>query len=379
MFHRGPTNNDNAYYDALGVARDANTSQIKKAYYKLAKKYHPDKAPTDKKDEYTQKFQTIGEAYEILSDEEKRKIYDQYGKEGLMEGGNQGMNPFDIFSNMFGGGFSFNTSGSSNGRTNDSFMRKQVKKSAPVVHQVGISLEDLFNGKSIKLKITKKTIYNSVSDTPYPTDQLESTWNECSHCDGQGVKMEVRQVAPGFVTQTSSPCRNCLGTGNLLKDGYILRDHQEIVKIDVKRGMDIRQQHNIAGAGNCYPGTLPGDIVIAFNLLPHSIYTLRGNNLLMTKNILLSEALCGVDFIVTKLDNSQLRIKSKDIITPGMIKIIEKVGMYDKFGLRGDLMIQFHIEFPESLLIHQKKNIKKYLPKPDNSDRDDTGVTVVNI
>ena len=364
MFHRNENSVDTEYYDALGVKKDSSKAQLKKAYYKLAKKYHPDKAPSDKKDEFTQKFQSIGEAYEVLSDDEKRKMYDQFGKEALKDSGGPTMNTHDIFSEIFSNnGFSFGTSRTS---TNNNFMRRQVKKSTPVLHQVNITLTDMFNGKNIKLKITKKTIFNrrNLGD-PVPIEELENTWEDCNDCNGHGMKMEVRQVAPGFVTQASIPCRTCLGTGNILKDDYELRDHQEIVDVEVKRGMDLKREHPIMGAGNCYPGTMPGDIIIVFNLIPHTFFHLRGNHLVMTKKILLSEALCGVDFVIDHLNGERLRIKSKDIITPGLIKTIEKQGMYDKFGIRGNLMIQFDVEFPETLLIHQKKNLRKYLPKQE--------------
>ena len=362
MFRGKNNNSDTEYYDVLGVKKDDTKAQIKKAYYKLAKQYHPDKSPQEKKEEYTEKFKEIGEAYEVLSDDEKRKLYDQYGKDGLTERGGPQMSPFDIFSELFGshGGFSFG--GSS---TNDSFMKKQVKKSAPVLHQVNISLEDLFKGREIKLKITKKTIFDKNKNEPCNLDELEDTWTLCDDCGGQGMKMEVRQIAPGFITQNQTACRRCLGTGNVLKADYELIDHQEIVNVTIRQGMDPNHKHIIRGAGNCYPGTLPGDIIIAFHLKTHPIFHLRGIHLIMPKKILLAEALCGVDFVVSHLDNSKIRIKCKDIIKPGTVKIIKGKGMFDKFGLRGDLVIQFDVEFPESLLIHQKKNIRKYLPKPD--------------
>lgn len=379
MFGRGG-NPDTEYYDTLGVNKDANADQIKKAYYKLARKYHPDKAPDEKKEEYTEKFKEIGEAYEVLSDEEKKKTYDQFGKEAVTGNGGPSVNPFDIFSNIFGQqGFSgFGNFGGGTRNSNNAFMKKRVKKSAPVVHQVNITLEDLFKGKHIKLKITKKTIFARGSDEPCDIDNLTKSWTRCDTCEGNGIRLEVRQVAPGFVTQSQIPCRQCLGTGDVLSTDYELKEHQEIIEVEVKRGMDLRTEHVIEGGGNCYPGTHPGDIVIAFRVLPHETFELQGNNLVVYKKILLSEALCGVDFVITELDGNILRIKSKDIIKPGSIKLIRGKGMYDKFGIRGNLMVQFDVEFPDTLLIHQKKNLKKYLPKPE-STHNNTQHQVLNV
>lgn len=380
MFSNKPKT-DNEYYDILEVKRDASPGEIKKAYYKLARQWHPDKAPDGKEDEYTEKFKKISEAYNVLSDEEKRKLYDQFGKEGV-EGGPQ-VNPFDIFSDIFGqnnpfGNFGFGQGGFSQGnfkQTNNNFARKQLKKSAPVVHTVGITLEDLFNGRTIKLKITKKSIF--YNGTKCETTELQNTSEICNDCDGNGTKISVRQIAPGFVTQSQSPCNQCMGTGNVLKDGYKLTDDSEIVTIEVKRGMDPTYQHIIHDVGHCYPGTIPGDIIIKFDLKHHPIFVLKGNNLITKQKILLSEALCGTSFIINQLDNTKLTITTKDIIKPGMVKTIKSKGMYDKFGIRGDLVIQFDIEFPDSLLIHQKKNLRKYLPKTDKIfNNDDDAITI---
>ncbi len=366
MFGMNSNSSDTEYYDILGVNKNSTKSEIKKSYYKLARKYHPDKAPSDKEEEYNKKFQEISNAYEVLSDDEKKNVYDKFGKEGMKMSGNQQRDPFDIFSQFFNNsGFSFGNMNSTRS-SNNSFVKKQTKKSTPVLHQVNISLEDLYNGKNIKLKITKKTIFKKNSSDPIETSELENTWIMCKMCDGHGSKIEVREISPGFVTQRQIPCRTCLGTGNTLKDDYELNDHFQIVEVEVRRGMDLRHKHKINNAGNCYPGTIPGDIIIEFHLKPHPIFNLRGIHLVMNKTILLSEALCGFEFVIEYLDGSKIKIRSKNIIEPGMIKTVQKQGMYDKFGLKGNLMIQFNVEFPEKLLIHQKKNLKKYLPKPDN-------------
>jgi len=356
------------YYDILGVAKDATTSHIRKAYHKLAIQFHPDKAPENKKTEYTEKFQKISQAYEILSDEEKRKRYDLTGKS---DDQGVGVNPFDMFAEMFGnnfggfGGFSFPN------------MKKAEKKSAPVVHQVNLKLEDLFKGKTIKLKITRKGIYRS--ETLIETE-LEKTWEICKECSGNGSKTEVRQLGPGFMTQTQVNCKKCSGTGNILKEGYEVKDHQQTVEINIEKGANIQKDHVIPKIGNCYPGTHPGDIIIAFHLIPHDTFVLNGNNLIYNKKILLSEALCGTEFNIKQLDDTVLRIKSTKVIRSHGTKVISGKGMPYNGGV-GNLIINFEIEFPNELSIHEKKNIKKYLPKigQENCDEKIENMEIITI
>jgi len=367
---------DNEYYETLGVKRDASSAEIKKAYYKLAKQYHPDKVSGDnvaKVDEYTEKFKKISEAYTILSDEEKRKLYDEMGKDGLNETG--GIDPRDIFSHLFnGGGFSFggfnpfNSANHSNRERNNNFMQKQVRKSGPVMHELGIKLEDLFKGRTIKLKITKRVIFDNTTNQKCDIDKLSDTWETCSECNGNGSKIERKQIQPGIIAQMQVPCEKCFSSGSTLKENYRLDDDDEVVTIEIKRGMKPDQPHVIEGAGHCYPGALPGDIVIVFRLQSHPYFNLQESNLIMQKKILLSEALVGTTFTVKELDDNVLYFKTSKIIKPGSIEVVKGKGMPDRYGIRGDLVIQFDVEFPDTLLIHQKKNLKKFLPKAEKID-----------
>jgi DnaJ family protein A protein 2 len=345
---------DTEYYDILGLKKTASVAEIKKAYHKLAMKYHPDKV-TDPSliEESKIKFHKIGEAYEVLSDPNKRQTYDQFGKEGAKAN----INPDDIFNSFFGGGFK---GGFNFGTPNNHFARKRVNKSAPVMHQVNLTLEDLFKGRVIRLKITRKRIFGPeglVSST-----NLENTWHVCNTCKGSGVITQMRQLGPGFVSQTQNPCNVCNTSGYELKPGYHVGDHQEIVEVEVKKGIDVTTEHKIEGAGNCYPGTIPGDIIIIYKLEPHPVFNVKGNNLVITKSLLLSEALCGCDFTIENLDGGDIRVESKNIITPGMTKTIRNQGMYDRFGIRGHLIIQFEVIFPESLTKEEKDKIRNCLP-----------------
>ncbi len=362
----GDIESDN-YYNVLGVDKSATKSEIKKSYRKLAIKYHPDKS---KAKDATEKFQKIGEAYGVLSDDDKRNLYDKFGKKGLESNGGYNSNPFDIFSDIFGkDGFSFG--GFNKVNVNTQFTRNKTKKSAPVIHQINISLENMFLGKTIKLKITKKVIFKKGSDKPYDKDKLTETWKFCNNCDGMGMKIETRQIGHGFITRQQIACRKCLGTGSVLKDGYILDEYEDMLEIKFKRGTDLKtEQTVISGGGNCFPGTLPGDIIILYQLILHPLFKLdnESRDLHIRKKILLSEALCGFKFSFEHLDGTLILIKSKDVISPGTIKIIKNQGMFDKFGTRGSLIVEFDIKFPDILLSHQRKHIIKNLPRALKDD-----------
>lgn len=363
------------YYQTLEVSKDATAEEIKKSYRKLALLYHPDKANAQQKEEYTKKFQEITEAYSVLSDEQKRKNYDLTGKAD-----GEGINVGDIFSQFFGGNFPGHSFGGNFPNNNpfgnifnqknrsDVFMKKRRNKSPPLVHQVNISLQDLFNGKIIKLKITKEVIINKNTNEQVKEKELEDSWILCSACNGNGSVFSIQQIGPGMITQMQRPCNVCSGTGHTLKSEYELKEHQEIVQVDVKRGMELNKPHIIENVGHCSPGFLPGDIVIEFYLKPHPVFILQNRDLVMDRKILLSEALCGTSFEIEHLDGKIMEIKVDDIVKPNDHKVIKEAGMYDQFGFRGDLIIKFEIEFPDSLLIHQKHNIKKYLPKRDHSN-----------
>lgn len=377
------------YYKTLDIDKGATSEEIKKSYRKLALIYHPDKASSEQKEEYTKKFQEITEAYGVLSDEDKRKMYDMTGKAD-----GESINVSDIFAQFFGNSFgnSFGNASFRSGTSftnfsdndnnpfskfggskffggdpfggqksrNDSFMKKKLKKSPPLVHQVNLTLNDLFKGKVIKLKITKEVIFKG--NEKVKTSDLENSWIKCDVCDGNGIVMTLQQVA-NFMAHVQRSCEKCSGTGNILKSEYEIKEQQEIVEIEIKKGMDLSHPHIIENAGHCSPGFLPGDIVIEFHLKPHPIFKVQNDDLILHKTILLSEALCGTTFEIEQLDNKLLEIKIDEIIKPGDSRTIKEAGMYDRFGIRGDLIIKFDIEFPESLLIHQKTNLKKYLPK----------------
>ena len=338
---------DTEYYDILGVKPGATASEIKKSYYKLAKKYHPDKAEEKLKEEYTVKFQKIGEAYEVLSDENKRQEYDQFGKDGNNMGGMNKKDMSEFFNQFFGNGFNMNR-------------KNEKKKAGPTRHTINITLKDLYVGRTVKLKIGKKVIFEG--DNIVETSKLENTWNTCSQCHGNGLIMRVHQVAPGFVSQTQQQCNRCEGTGSVLKPGYRLGNHSDIIEVDISRGMNPNNHHVIPNGGNTYPGTIPGDIIITFNLKQNDDFTMHGFDLYVKKTILLSEALCGFSYVLEHLDGEKIKINSNNVIPSNTKKVVHHQGMFKPDGSRGSLIITFDVKFPKSINPDHIDKLKEILP-----------------
>ena len=237
---------DEDYYNILGVKKDANDNEIKKAYYKLAREFHPDKAPDDKKEEYTKKFQRIQEANEVLSDERKRQIYDAVGKEGLQGGGGGRGQPdmndifgnfgnFGNFGDIFGNMFNQGGMGGRNKR------QAGPQKSKEIVFPLKVSLKDIYIGTKKKLKITKQVILNKETKEVVTKD-LEKTWNSCAACGGHGLVTQVIQMG-NMITQTQRPCDKCKGNGSSLKDEYMTGEFSEIIEVSIPKGAIDSQYH----------------------------------------------------------------------------------------------------------------------------------------
>lgn len=186
-----------AYYKTLGVEKTATMAELKKAYHKLALKNHPDRGG-DK-----EKFQEIQTAYEVLSDKDKRDIYDKYGEEGLKEGGGGGPGGFaDIFE-MFGGG---------GGRRGQQQSGKQKKD--PVVHPLKVTLEEIYNGKQTKISVNRERICAKCGGL----GGKEGAVKKCPGCNGRGMVNKMQMLGPGMYSQTRGPCDECRGTGEIIDE-----------------------------------------------------------------------------------------------------------------------------------------------------------------
>ncbi|XP_010467799.1 PREDICTED: dnaJ homolog subfamily B member 13-like [Camelina sativa] len=334
------------YYKVLQVDRSASDDDLKKAYRKLAMKWHPDKNPNNKKDAEA-KFKQISEAYEVLSDPQKKAVYDQYGEEGLKgnvpppdAGGatyfSTGDGPtsfrfnprsaddifaeFFGFSSPFGGGggggratrFSSSMFGDDmfasfgeGGGGGGSIHHGGPRKAAPIENKLPCSLEDLYKGTTKKMRISREI------------------------ADVSGKTMQV----------------------------------EEILTIDVKPGWKKGTKITFPEKGNEQPGVIPADLVFIIDEKPHPVFTREGNDLVVTQKISLVEALTGYTVSLTTLDGRRLTIPVTNVISPEYEEVVPKEGMplQKDQTKKGNLRIKFNIKFPTRLNSEQKTGVKKLL------------------
>ncbi|KAI4356676.1 hypothetical protein L6164_000681 [Bauhinia variegata] len=349
MFGRAPRKSDNTkYYDVLGVSKSASEDELKKAYKKAAMKNHPDKGGDP------EKFKEISQAYEVLSDPEKRELYDQYGedalKEGMGGGGGPFHNPFDIFESFFGGG-PFSGGGSSRGR--------RQKHGEDVVHSLNVTLVDLYNGTSKKLSLSR----NILCPKCRGKGSKSGAAGRCFGCQGTGMKITTRQIGLGMIQQMQHVCPECRGSGEVISErdrctqckGSKVTQEKKVLEVNVEKGMQQGQKIAFEGQADEAPDTVTGDIIFVLQVKEHPKFKRKQDDLYIEHNLSLTEALCGFQFVLTHLDGRQLLIKSNpgEVIKPGQYKAINDEGMpqYGKPFMKGRLYIIFNVDFPDSGLL----------------------------
>ncbi|KAF3674191.1 putative 26S proteasome non-ATPase regulatory subunit 2 -like protein A-like [Capsicum annuum] len=338
------------YYKVLGVDRNASDDDLKKAYRKLAMKWHPDKNPNNKKDAEA-KFKQISEAYDVLSDSQKKTVYDQFGEEGLKGGvpppgaggpgagstyfsAGEGATPFrfntrnadDIFAEFFGFSPPFGAPGG--GRTSRfgsaftddifassfgeggggggaSMHQSAPRKEAPIQQNLPCSLEDIYKGATKKMKISREV------------------------ADASGKRMQV----------------------------------QEILTINIKPGWKKGTKITFQDKGNEYPGVIPADLVFILDEKPHKVFSRDGNDLIVTHKISLIEALTGSTVHLTTLDGRNLTIPINNVVSPTSEHVVQGEGMPlpKDPSKKGNLRIKFDIKFPARLTATQKSGLKELL------------------
>ena len=357
-------------YDILGVSPEANQAEIKKSYRKMALKYHPDKNPDE-----PEKFKEISAAFEVLSDEKKRTLYDKHGEQGLKEGGGgEFHSPFDIYDMFFGGGHRRHPGGKAKGKD--------------TVHQLKVSLEEMFNGATRQLAVQK----NVICDGCNGIGGKEGSVQKCDNCNGAGIEVKLRQIGPGMVQQIQQPCRECNQTGEKIKEkdrcrkcsGKKVARERKVLDCKILPGMKDGQKIKFIEEGDQAPGADPGDIIIVLDEKEHDVFKRDGTDLHLKMDIDLADALCGFTRMVKTLEKSNrfIKVVSKpgEIIHPGKPKCIEDEGMpfHNREFKRGRMIISFEIKFPQdgffkSILCEE---LEKLLPPREKHVPSDIGEEV---
>jgi DnaJ-related protein SCJ1 len=340
------------YYKLLGVTRNAKLNEIKKAYRKLAPLYHPDKHPGD--EEKKAKFQAISNAYEVLSDDEKRRIYDQYGEEGLKKGvkSGGGFSFEDIFSNVFNQG---------GNRKSD-----EMPKGNPIRIKLAVTLEDLYNGKTLKVLQRRQELCSYCRGTGAENSDDIST---CPDCGGSGVKVVTQKLGPGFVQRMQTTCDRCSGKGKIVTStcshchGSKVETAEQMITLEIEKGMPDGYEIISHDDGDERPGEEPGDLIFKVSTAPHKRFERRGNDLHVNMTISLLQALVGFNKSFKHLDGHEVTVSREEVTKPGQTISISSEGMpHHGFSTqKGDLYITFIIQFPSTITEEQKEGFKKLL------------------
>ncbi|KAI8574815.1 hypothetical protein RHMOL_Rhmol01G0382900 [Rhododendron molle] len=336
-----------SYYDILQVSKGASDEQIKRAYRKLALKYHPDKNQGN--EEANKKFAEINNGpnlssiltfsvvgifkstYEVLSDSEKRSIYDRYGEDGLKQHaanggrGGGGMNIQDIFSSFFGGG--------------QMEEEEKIAKGDDVVVELDATLEDLYMGGSLKVWREKNIL------KPAPGKRRCNCRNEVYH----------KQIGPGMFQQmTEQVCEQCPNV-KYEREGYF-------VTVDIEKGMQDGQEVVFYEDGEPIIDGEPGDLKFRIRTAPHDLFRREGNDLHTTVTITLVQALVGYEKTIKHLDEHLVDISTKGVTKPKEVRKFKGEGMPLHYSTKkGDLYVTFEVIFPTSLTEDQKTKIKAIL------------------
>lgn len=359
------------FYEILGVGKNATPEEIKKAYRKKAIEFHPDKNPGDKEAE--ENFKLAAEAYEVLSDPQKKARYDQFGHDAYTNqsggfGGGGGMNMDDIFSqfgDIFGGAFGGAFSGFGGGgggvrRAKGSSLRIKVK----------LTLEDIANGVEKKVKVKRKIKAPGV------------TYKNCTTCGGRGQVNRIANTVFGQM-QTSMPCNACGGSGQILDHKPANADSQgmvfddETVSIKIPAGVVDGMQLKVTGKGNDAPGanSVPGDLIVVIEEVEHEFLKREGENLHYDLYVSVAEAALGASKEIDTV-SGKVRIKIDEGTQSGKILRLRSKGIPNINGYgHGDLLVHVNVWTPKKLTKEQKQffednlNHENFVPKPEKSDK----------
>ena len=358
--------NKRDFYEILGVSKSANEAEIKKAYRKMAIKYHPDKNPGDKVAE--DKFKEAAEAYEILSNSEKRSNYDRFGHAGVGGTGGYGggMNMDDIFSqfgDVFGGAFGGGSFGGSRGGGS------RTARGTNLRVKMKLTLEEIADGVTKKIKVNKLVNADGV------------TYKNCSTCNGSGRITRVAQTFLGAM-QTQSTCHTCQGAGKMIDqrpsdaDAQGLKRQEDVIEVQIPAGVEEGMQLSVSGKGNAGPfNGIPGDLIVVIEELPHEELRREGENLHYEAFINFVDAVLGESIEIPTVGG-----KAKIKVEPGtqsgkMLRLKGKgLPVLQRHG-HGDLFVHINVWTPKKVSKDEREILEKFRdsenfkPNPDGNEK----------
>jgi DnaJ-class molecular chaperone len=338
------------YYDILDISKDASESDIKKAYHKLALKWHPDKN-INNKEEAEIKFKEISEAYDILSTPDKKDVYDKYGENGLKDNAGQFRDnynsPNDIFKMFFGG---------------NNFFRTQKRKVEPKVVNIPVTTKEFYNGCKKKITIKLKKVCVNCNGLGGINVVI------CPDCKGIGIKTISRQIGPGMVQQIQTNCNSCNGMKKIAnnvctqceKNGYTLIEKSFLIIIE--KGLLDGDKKIFENMGDENKNAEVGDVIFVLKETINNNIKRIGNDLIINYNISLGESIVGSNITFNDLNDNIISYKEERMIKENMYhKFIEKGMPIKNSNSYGDLYVVYNIKYPNKILSESEKEIIKQI------------------
>ena len=335
------------YYEILGLTKSATDKEIKKAYRKLAMKHHPDKGGDEKL------FKEVSEANEILSNKEKKDNYDRYGHAGQRQtqggGFGGGMSMEDLMNDInFGGGMGGNP-----------FGRQREKRGQDILFNIRITLEDVFNGTTKKLKYNRKAACSGCNGAGGTNEET------CSSCSGNGFVIQQTRTPMGIMNSQIT-CHTCHGEGKKMKDtcntcyGKGVDNKEEIININIPKGISEQESLQYAGMGNAIKRGTPGSLVIKATITSHKDFTRNGNDLKHHLKLSYSQLVIGSKVEVPTIEGGKIRVKIPEYSKVGDNLRINEKGLNNlRNNSRGAMIIILDIEMPTNIEGEELELVKK--------------------
>ncbi|KAI0049744.1 DnaJ-domain-containing protein [Auriscalpium vulgare] len=347
-------------YKVLEVSRTASEQDIRKAYKKLSRKYHPDKNQDAGAED---KFVEVAHAYEVLSDSTKRQIYDRHGEEGLKahEGGQQHhANPFDMFSSFFGGHPAHD----------------QVRRGPTSVSEFEVSLADVYKGASIDFMIKKKILCDHCRGSGAASD---GDIHSCSGCGGSGVRIVKQQIFPGMFAQSQVTCNDCGGRGTVIAKpcphcgGSKVLEHTAHYTLEVPKGAPEGFEVVFDGEGDESPDWEAGDVVLRVRTRAEKgSWRRKETSLYWRETIGVDEALLGFERNLTHLDGHTVQLVRKGVTQPGFVQTIKAEGMpHFQRSEYGDLFVEYNVVLPTELSTDTRRHLAEAFYGKTSRDKDE--------